>query len=384
VKRFALIVVLGLLWAGDGAPGGRVEDGGLDPPGSAQSLRWEALAFGAGGGDVARSNDPVSAGMVAPVRVAGRLELLEDDPSGLYDRLRRAVVGAAAASESAPGRGGRTIVLGFDGMDPELTEQWMAAGVLPNFAGLARDGHYQALPTTNPAQSPVAWSSFATGLNPGQHGIFDFLRRDAETYAPEYAISAVEAPDMVFRAFGYQLPLDEGAVQSRRVGTPFWISAEREGHRSTVLRVPVTYPADPISTMLSGMGVPDLLGTQGTFTFYTTEALEAETTGGRVVTVEVDGDRIETILEGPPPPLYQEPAPLTVPLTIEQTTPDRVRIALDGHELELARGSWSDWASAAFPFAGLLDVDVRGLVRFYLVEAFPELQLYVSPIQKVA
>ena len=37
-----------------------------------------------------------------------------------------------------------------------------------------------------------------------------------------------------------------------------------------MLRVPVTYPADPITRMLSGMGVPDLLGTQGTFTLYTT------------------------------------------------------------------------------------------------------------------
>ena len=130
------------------------------------------------------------------------------------------------------------------------------------------------LPTTNPAQSPVAWSSFATGLNPGEHGIFDFLRRNTETYAPDYAISFTEPPDTVIRAFGYQVPLDEGATYNRRVGTPFWISAEREGRRSSVLRVPVTYPPDPITSMLSGMGVPDLLGTQGTFTFYTTEGAE--------------------------------------------------------------------------------------------------------------
>jgi predicted AlkP superfamily phosphohydrolase/phosphomutase len=313
-----------------------------------------------------------------PVRVAGQLELLEDDPSGLYYRLHRAVIGEAQAQEAAPGRG-RTIVLGFDGMDPELTERWMADGVLPNFARLAREGHYQPLATTNPAQSPVAWSSFATGLNPGEHGIFDFLRRDAATYAPEYAISSVEPPGTVLRAFGFQLPLDEGAVRNRRVGTPFWFSAEREGHPSSVLRVPVTYPADPITSMLSGMGVPDLLGTQGTFTFYTTEAAEGETTGGRIVTVEVAGDRVETTLEGPPHPLYQKPVPLAIPLTIEATAADRVRITLGGQELELATGDWSDWASATFSFAGLLDV--RGLVRFYLVEAFPELKLYVSPIQ---
>ena len=75
----------------------------------------------------------------------------------------------------------------------------MADGTLPNFARLAREGHYQVLPTTNPAQSPVAWSSFATGLNPGEHGIFDFLRRNTETYAPDYAISFTEPPDTVIR-----------------------------------------------------------------------------------------------------------------------------------------------------------------------------------------
>ncbi|MGH6899170.1 MAG: alkaline phosphatase family protein [Geminicoccaceae bacterium] len=295
------------------------------------------------------------------------------------DRLHGAVVReAAAATESAPNRG-RTIVLGFDGMDPELTEQWMADGSLPNFARLAREGHFQRLPTTNPAQSPVAWSSFATGLDPGEHGIFDFLRRNTETYAPEYAISFVEPPETVIRGFGYQLPLDEGATHSRRVGTPFWLSAEREGHRSSVLRVPVTYPADPITSMLSGMGVPDLLGTQGTFTFYTTQEAKGESTGGRIVTVAAEGGRVETTLDGPPHPFYQEPVPLAIPLTIEQVGADRVRIRLDDHELELATASWSDWVTAEFTFAGLLGVS--GIVRFYLVEAFPELKLYVSPIQ---
>ena len=204
----------------------------------------------------------------------------------------------------------------------------MAEGVLPHFARLASEGHYQALPTTNPAQSPVAWATFATGLNPGDHGIFDFLRRNPETYAPEYSISEIEQPEHVIRAFGYQLPLAGGTTRNRRVGTPFWVSAEREGHPSSVLRVPVTYPPDPISRMLSGMGVPDLLGTQGTFTFYTTEEVESGTTGGRVVGVEPQGDRVETTLEGPPHPFYQEPVPLAVPLEIEAAGADRVRIVL--------------------------------------------------------
>jgi predicted AlkP superfamily phosphohydrolase/phosphomutase len=288
--------------------------------------------------------------------------------------------GASARRAAAAATGsGRTIVLGFDGMDPGLVERWMAAGVLPNFARLAHDGHYQALPTTNPAQSPVAWATFATGLNPGDHGIFDFLRRNPETYAPEYSISELEAPEHVLRAFGFQLPLDGGTTRNRRVGTPFWVSAEREGHPASVLRVPVTYPPDPISRMLSGMGVPDLLGTQGTFTFYTTEEVESGTTGGRIVGVEPKGVRVETTFEGPPHPFYQEPVPLAVPLEIEAADANHVRIVLGGEELELAPETWSDWVTVEFGFAGVMDI--KGLVRLYVVEPFPALKLYVSPIQ---
>jgi predicted AlkP superfamily phosphohydrolase/phosphomutase len=317
------------------------------------------------------------AGAAAPA--ANRLELAGNDAPGRSSgegALARSAAAAATGTQAPPGR---TIVLGFDGMDPELTEQWMAAGVLPHFTRLSREGHYQVLPTTNPAQSPVAWATFATGLNPGDHGIFDFLRRNPESYAPEYSISEIEQPEHVIRAFGYQLPLDEGATRNRRVGTPFWVSAEREGHPSSVLRVPVTYPPDPISRMLSGMGVPDLLGTQGTFTFYTTDEVESGTTGGRIVGVEPKGVRVETTLEGPPHPFYREPIPLAVPLEIEAAEGDHVRIVLGGEELELARETWSDWVTVEFGFAGIMDI--KGLVRLYLVEPFPALKLYVSPIQ---
>jgi hypothetical protein len=131
--------------------------------------------------------------------------------------------------------------------------------------------------------------------------------------------------------------------------------------------------------MLSGMGVPDLLGTQGTFTLYTTEEVEGESTGGRAVTVGARADRIETTFEGPMHPFYQQPVPLEIPLTMERAGADRVRIALDDQQLELESQSWSDWVPVEFGFAGLFGV--KGLVRLYLIEAFPAPKLYVSPIQ---
>lgn len=278
----------------------------------------------------------------------------------------------------SPFCGARVIVLGFDGMDPKLADEWMAEGILPSFSRLAEEGHYQRLATTNPAQSPVAWASFATGANPGEHGIFDFIRRDRGSYTPDFSISETLAPERHLDLLGYHIPLDDPLVRSRRVGKPFWVSAEQRGEPSSVLRVPVTYPPDRIHRMLAGMGVPDLLGTQGTFTFYTSRYSDLSSTGGRVVRVIPENHRIESRFEGPPHPLAPEKGALSVPLVMERLDGKRVRVTLGGETAELAEGDWSDWIPVSFGFAGVLSVD--GMVRLHLVTAFPRPSLYVSPI----
>lgn len=271
---------------------------------------------------------------------------------------------------------GRTIVLGFDGMDPKLAQRWIDAGKLPNFKRLVDQGSFQQLPTTYPAQSPVAWSSFATGNNPGQHGLFDFLRRNPKTYAPEYAVAKTDDPGRSLKFLGLNIPLSEPKVINQRVGQPFWVAAEEAGLRSSVLRVPVTFPPDDITRMLSGMGVPDLLGTQGTFTFYSTQDLKGE--NARTVKVSALNGRIETVFEGPLHPLYQDAEPLTLPLMIESTGADRIRIELDETIVELLPGEWSDWIPLKYSVARI--IGIRGMVRLHLVRGLPDLELYVSPI----
>src|SRR5213082_2207539 len=81
----------------------------------------------------------------------------------------------------------RVIVLGFDGVDARYTEQWMNEGRLPNLARLRAQGTFRPLRPTVPAQTPVSWSTFSTGIDPGRTGIFDFLRRDPKTYLPFFA-----------------------------------------------------------------------------------------------------------------------------------------------------------------------------------------------------
>src|SRR5438270_11697019 len=81
----------------------------------------------------------------------------------------------------------KVIVLGFDGVDARYTEQWMNEGKLPNLAKLRAAGTFRPLLPTTPAQTPVSWSTFSTGIDPGRTGIFDFLRRDPKNYLPVFA-----------------------------------------------------------------------------------------------------------------------------------------------------------------------------------------------------
>ena len=299
---------------------------------------------------------------------------------------RLAAVAATGALMLATGCGGdpepaerRAVILGFDGMDPVLAQRWMDEGKLPNFKRLAESGHFQPLGTSNPPQSPVAWSNFATGNNPGTHGIFDFLRRDPETYGPQFSISENIPPESHLELFGLSIPLGEGEVLNRRQGLPFWIETEQQGHRASVMRVPVTYPPDDIHRMLSGMGVPDLLGTQGTYTFYTTTRIGDTGASTRVVRVRPGRDGgIESTLEGPPDPLRTEAEPMRVPLAIAPADPG-ARITLDDTTVELQPGEWSGWIRVEFDVTG--PVNVTGTVRLLLVQDYPQPRLYVSPIQ---
>ena len=285
----------------------------------------------------------------------------------------------ASCSQEAPPVERRLIILGFDGMDPVLAQQWMDAGSLPNFRQLAAQGGFHSLPTSNPPQSPVAWSDFATGTGPGEHGIYDFLRRDPETQLPAFSISRFVPPQNILPLFGLELPLDSGEIINRRIGTPFWSAVEEQGGRSTVLRVPVTFPPDPIHRMMAGMGVPDLLGTQGTYTIYSTRPLtSSDTSSSRSVRMRADREgHIETVLEGPAHPLKPDAPALNTGLLLDPAG-EKVRIRLGDADIQLSPGEWSDWITVGFKYFG--PASVQGIVRAYLLSAYPRVQLYVSPV----
>jgi predicted AlkP superfamily phosphohydrolase/phosphomutase len=288
-----------------------------------------------------------------------------------------ALLGGCDVAEAPTPAAARLVVIGFDGMDPNLLERWMDAGDLPEFSRLRQDGHYQRLGTSNPPQSPVAWASFATGTGAGEHGIFDFLRRDPSTYRPDFSIARYTPPERTLDLLGWQLPLGEGRLENQRQGTPFWLEVERDGRRATVQRVPVTYPPDPIHHMISGMGVPDLAGAQGTYTLFSTRRLAAAESGGRIVLMRMGEDgRANAALEGPAHPLQPGAAALSLDLSFTFRS-DGASIRIGEETRELAVGEWSSWWPLRFSY-GL--GSIPGMVRMRLVEGFPRPLLYVSPI----
>ena len=112
-----------------------------------------------------------------------------------------------ATAEALAARGARrVVVLGLDGLDPTLAERWMAEGHLPNLSALAKGGSFTRLGTTYPAISPVAWSSFMTGVDPARHNIFDFLDRDVRTYKPRLSSSDIRPASRTIRVGEWLIP----------------------------------------------------------------------------------------------------------------------------------------------------------------------------------
>ena len=124
-----------------------------------------------------------------------------------------------ACSSGPPGKPARrakerVVIMGFDGMDPTLARKFMDEGKLPNLKKLAESGTFSKLETTQPSESPVAWASFATGVNPGKHNIYDFLIRDFETYMPDLGGVKREPPEFLWGFFPTQAA--EGHLHARR------------------------------------------------------------------------------------------------------------------------------------------------------------------------
>lgn len=277
----------------------------------------------------------------------------------------------------------RVIVLGIDGLDPHLLDRYMKDGRMPNFQRLEQEGSFRELGTSIPPQSPVAWSNVITGMNPGGHGIFDFIHRDPHTMLPDFSMARVEAPPHTLTLGDWVIPLSSGKAVLLRHGKAFWQILDEHGIPATVLHIPVNFPpVESRSRTLAGMGTPDMQGTYGIFSYYTSDPLEegGERSGGRVYPVEVQDDRVSAKLFGPPN-TFRKNAPLVpVDFTVWLDPAEPVvKIALQGQDIVLREGEWSDWVQVKFTLIPGLE-SATGICRMYLKQLNPFFELYVSPI----
>ena len=273
----------------------------------------------------------------------------------------------------------KLIFLGLDGLDPTLTEKFMAEGKLPNFTRIAEMGGFKRLRTTFPPLSPVAWSTFATGVNPARHNMFDFLNRNLNSYTPELASTRVRNPKRMLNIGKYHIPLSNPFVEMRRKSRTFWHILGQHHIGSTILRVPITFPPEKFNgRLLSAMCTPDLLGTQGTFALFTTKQTGIDVEGGNQFPLTAFNGGYCGEISGPNNYMVEGGGALKIPFTLKRAGKKLATLEIDGEKHILTEGEYTPWITLIFhaPFG----IKVRGIVRFLVTESEPAYSLYMTPI----
>jgi len=272
----------------------------------------------------------------------------------------------------------KMIIIGMDGLDPVLTKKMMDEGKLPHFKKLAEKGGFLPLQTSNPPQSPVAWSDFISGHNPGHHDVFDFINRNPKTYFPE--IGMTETRKIENKTFkDLWAGLSGPSVQTRRKGKTFWDYLSENNIPSTIIHCPVTFPAEPLKgRLISGMGTPDIKGTQGIFSYFTTESIDKKDVQGRVNQVSWDGKIIQTFLTGPKIKKNGKIEEVKVLFEIERSGQKEIKITVQDQTHTLKESQWSPWFRIKFSLGFIKSI--YGICRFHLNKVEPEFSLYMTPV----
>jgi predicted AlkP superfamily phosphohydrolase/phosphomutase len=279
--------------------------------------------------------------------------------------------------------GKKMLVLGFDGMDPGIVNRLMGQGQLPNMQRLAEQGVFTMMRTTCPPQSPVAWGSFISGADPGVFGIFDFLHRDPATYTPFFSESETLPSGMPVNLGQYRIPLKPGKVVLKREGRALWDYMEDRGIPATMVKLPTNYPPSASGQRtLAGMGTPDIQGTYGIYSLYTSDENESQRDlpPNNVYYAYIDEHNVmEGQILGPKNDLLRESENVVVPFKVYVDNRHKTaRIDIQGKEILIAEKEYSDWVEIEFSLINHL-ASITGMVKFYLLEMGEKFRLYISP-----
>ncbi len=338
----------------------------------------------------------------------------------------------------------KVVVIGFDGADHQIVTEMLASGDLPNLKGLAERGSFAPLTPTNPPQTPVSWSTFATGLNPGKTEILDFIKRREGTYIPTFALQGEGKEKVLFgeqnqtwvpiiisgllllllslilrflkwparlavatiiaAVAGYGIhhyvmpwvPNEKPLAYTVRQGKPMWTRLEELGKKATIVRLPVTFPAEPLNgQMIAGLPVPDIRATVGKPSIYTNDI--SYNSGNNQFSVDVKiligSSPYQTTVLGPPNKLfydakakrealrkglpYNVPKDLHLPVEIEIAA-DSLSLHVNDRTVTLQEGEWSDFVEFHYKVNPL--ITLKGFAKFYLERLNPTFKLYMSPV----
>ena len=262
----------------------------------------------------------------------------------------------------------KTLIIGFDSFDPAVFEEMAGKNQLPNLEKFSQQGGYSKLEVCSPPQTEVSWTSIATGMDPGGHGVFDFVHRDPSTYIPYVSILRTQKS-----AVGEQF------VPPYTTRTLFEEAAEL-GYPATALWWPAMFPARPgvPVNVLPGLGTPDIRGQLGVGALLTTadEQLKKTTV---VKLTHAGKDSFTASLPGPQTQGREGPRTISVPVRLDVIDQTSARLTIDNQRVDLKLGQWSDIVELRFK-AGLL-MQIHAITRFIVTSLQGVTRVYSLPLQ---
>jgi predicted AlkP superfamily phosphohydrolase/phosphomutase len=267
----------------------------------------------------------------------------------------------------------KTIIVGLDAFDPKLFEALHEQGKTPHLSNYADGSGYSRFQISNPAQSEVSWTSIATGLNPGGHGMFDFVHRNPKNYGINVSL----------------LPTKQSLVGMQftppHTAETIFEHAVTNGYPATSLWWPATFPARLASPVHSipGLGTPDIGGKLGVGILFTASDLGDSAPDKTEIQKLKSGPNSNTFsgdLFGPAKQKGGQLVPTTMPFTLSFEDENSAKLTLGkkiNHTLRI--GEWSPVFEISFKMSML--ISLKAVTRAILIKGKSEPQLYFLPLQ---
>ncbi len=259
----------------------------------------------------------------------------------------------------------RTLIIGLDAFDPAFFEKLHAQGKTPNLSKLVEAGGYSRFSVSNPPQSEVSWTSIATGMNPGGHGMFDFVHRNPANYSLQVSLLPTQK-----NLLGLQF------VPPYTAHTIFDQAVE-DGYPATSMWWPATFPAkqaSPVQT-IPGLGTPDILGRLGVGTYFSVDKLQEDPERKSAVRglTQKGASRFTGSLEGP----AKKNGTVNIDFELEVES-GAVSLKIAKQKVTLKPGEWGDIVE--LPFSVGFGMTVKAISRAIVTNLNP-LSVYFLPLQ---